>query len=560
MKQDQDLIKFITSRHSKLENDKSNFNDRMQDVADFVCPHRDDILGNMVPGEKKGSKIYDGTAVGAAVLAADGIHGYHVSPAFPWFKYLINVKEINKIPEVREWLQDGVEYGIYSALNRSNFYAEMWSEIYDGLTLGTAPIFAEEDLSEERIVFESVHPGEVFISENKYGDVDVLHRKRKLTARKLMQMFGKENLPDSITTSYDNAPFQEYEIIHAVYPREDYNDRLKDGESKKFASVWYLKNSNHICRVHGFDKFPYQVWRYLKSGKEPYGISPAMLAMADIKGLQLMGKTILGAAQLAVDPAYNIPSYLQGKVQLKPRGQNFIREANDRITAINTGSGYPVGIDREQAKQRSIEKRFHVDTFLMLAQLEGRGQRTAYEVSEMMAEKAAVLGAELGPLNTEIDHLLERVFDIESNAGRIPPPPDILQELAREDKTLRFDPLYMGPLAQNQREKFGKEGIRKFFLDIAPLVQLKPEVLDKIDFDSTIDILADINNTPHGVLMTSEAVAAIRQGRLQAQQQDTMMEGLASTLKGAKTASEADKNMDGQMAQNVNTMMEGANV
>lgn len=545
--QDQGLIKLVTSRQSKLETDKTNFNDRLQDVADFVCPHRDDIRGVLLNGEKKGSKIYDGTAVSAAVLATDGIHGYHVSPAFPWFRSQMNRVQANKIPEVKKWMQEN-DHNMYMALNRSNFYSEMWGYIYDGFTLGTAPVIAEEDIADGRIVFESVHPGEAFIAENKYGEVDVLHRKRKLSARKLVQMFGKENCPTAITQAYENSPFSEFEIIHAVFPREEYNSKMKDAKNKRFASVWYLTQGNHLCRVSGFDQFPYNVWRYMKTGKEPYGISPAHLAMADIKGLNLMSKTILGAAQLAVDPAYNIPAYLQGKVQLRPRGQNFIEKSEDRITPVNTGANFPIGIDREQAKQQAIKERFHVDTFLMLAQLNGRGQRTAYEVSEMMAEKAAVLGAELGPLNTELDHILDTVYRIETDAGRMPPPPDILLELAENDPSLRFDFVYQGPLAQSQREKFGKDSIRKFFIDMAPLAQIDMTVLDNIDLDETTRILGDINGIPEEIRRPQEAVAKLREGRAIAQQQMQQQEDAMNMVQGVKTASEADKNFGGQLS------------
>jgi len=552
------LVKLITGRQSKLESEKSGFNNRFQEVADYVCPHLEDMRGTLQPGAKKGSKIYDGTAEGAAVLAADGIHGYHVSPAFPWFKYMMNRKKVNAVPQVKEWLQE-IEFNMYMALNRSNFYSEMWPYIYDGFTIGTVPIYPEEDLSDARIIFETVHPGEIFISENKYGEIDILHRKRKRTARQLVQMFGADNLTPAVKMTYDNQPFQEYEIIHAVFPREEYDDRMKDAKNKRFASVWLLSAGNHICRVSGYDFFPYHVWRYMRTGKEPYGISPAILAMADIKGLNLISKSLLGAAQLAVDPAYTVPSYLQGKVQLKPRGLNYVTNYQDRILPVNTGSNFPVGIDREQAKQRAIKERFHVDTFLMLANLnEGRGQRTAYEVSELMAEKAAVLGAELGPLNMQLDQILDHVYNIENSAGRMPRPPDILVVMAGEDPYLRFDPVYMGPLAQAQRERFQKEGIRKFFAEVSPLVQLKPEALDILDADKTFRILADSNGVPEEILKGPEEVASIRQARLEAMQQETQAENAERALQGIKTATEADKNTGGKLSEMMGQAMGGA--
>ncbi|MFH2073790.1 MAG: portal protein [Pseudomonadota bacterium] len=556
--QDQKLKTLVTSRQSKLETDKTNFNDRMQEVADFVSPHRDDIRGNRkVGGEKKGTKIFDGTAVSAAVLATDGIHGYHVSPAFAWFKYEMNRKQVNTMPEVREWL-DEIEFNMYMALNRSNFYNEMWSFIYDGFTLGTAAMIAEEDIAKGRIFFEAVHPGEIYIAENQHGEVDVLHRKRMLTAKQMVEKFGRDNCPIMVGQAYDTNPFTMFEVIHAVFPREEYDTRKRDGKNKPFASVWLMTQGNHICKEDGFKTFPYHVWRYLKTGKEPYGVSPAILAMADIKGLNLMAKTLLGAAQLAVDPAYNVPSYLSGKVQLKPRGLNYINPGTtDKISAINTGANFPIGIDREQAKQKSIRERFHVDTFLMLASLEGRGQRTAYEVSELMAEKAAVLGAELGSFNASLGNILESVYEIENQSSnpRMPPPPDALLEMAGSDPSLRFDPVYMGPLAQAQRERFSKDGVRKFMLELRPLIDLQmaaagsSEVLDNFDLDEAGRILADSNRVPAAVIRPETTVAKIRAGRAMAQQQASQQQDAQAILQVLKTASEADKNSGGKLSE-----------
>ena len=549
IKQDPKLVKLISGRQSTLESEKTNFNERLQEVADLVAPHREDIRGTLPKGEKKGKNIYDGTALGAAVLATDGIHGYHVSPAFPWFKYMMNRKKINKIPEVMEWLQE-LEFNMYMALNRSNFYSEMWMYIYDGMTAGTATIFCEEDLIEERISFETVHPGEIFISENRYGEVDILHRKRKRSVRQLVQMFGLDNLTPAIKQMYESQPFTEYEIIHAVFPREEYDDRMKDTQNKKYASVWMLSAGNHICRISGFDRFPYAVWRYMRSGKEPYGISPAMLAIADIQGVNIIDKCDLGARQMANDPPLNVPSYMEGKVEWKPRGINYYQEgkATKGIYPANTGVNFPAVDNVIERKQNAIKERFHVDTFLMLSNMQGRGDRTAYEVSEMMGEKAAVLGAELGPLNTELDDINEFVMDIEKAGGRMRPPPDILFQLAQNDSSLRFDPVYMGPLAQSQREKFAKEGIRKFFTEITPIISAKPETLDKIDFDITLEILGEINNIPQEILVADEKVAKIRQGRLQAQQQQSALEKAQGMAEGLKTVSDADKNMNGVLS------------
>ena len=535
----QAIVDFISGRQKKLESERSSFNDRLQDVADFVSPHRDDIRGNTMKGGKQGDKIFDGTAVSAAVLAADGIHGYHVSPAFPWFQYELNRKAANKLPEVREFLQE-IEFNMYMALNRSNFYGEMWRYIYDGFTLGTAPFYPEEDLKEGRIVFEAVHPGECYIAENQYGEVDVLHRKRKMPVRNIIKRFGRENCPDTITNLEKTAPFQEFEVIHAVYPREEYDTNKKDSKNKRYASCWLLTADNHLLKESGFNNFPFNVWRYLKTGKSPYGTSPAHLAMSDIKGINLMSKTIQGAAQMAVDPPYNVPAYLEGKVQLRPRGLNFL-EKGDQIKAVQGGQ-YPIGIDREQAKQQAIRERFHVDTFLMLTQLAGQGgKRTATEVMEMVAEKAAILGAELGPLNHQLDNILDQVYQIELKAGRMPQPPDILLEMAQEDPHLRFDPVYVGPLAQAQKERFASDWVMKFAQKIGPMIEVQPSILDNFDLDEGVRSIARTINIPAEVLKDRQKVEEFRAQKAQAMQEEREKQEMAEMAGVAKDVGSLDK-------------------
>jgi len=364
----------------------------------------------------------------------------------------------------------------------------------------------------------------------------------------MIQMFG-DKCPEQVKNSYKNQPFTEFEVIHAVFPREEFDDRKKDVLNKLFASVWLLLAGNVILRESGFDEFPYSSWRYLRTGKSPYGISPAILAMADIKGINLMGKTLQGAAQLAVEPSYTVPAYLEGKVQLRPRGINYVKQHQDRIQPINTGSTFPVGIDREEAKQRSIRERFHVDTFLMLTSMQGRRDMTAYEVSEMMGEKAAVLGAELGPLNVTLDSILDRVYRIEFDAGRMPPPPEALYALREQDPHLRFDPMYMGPLAQAQRERFQNDGFRKFMMQVAPIAQIDPSVLDNFDLDEASRLIADMTAIPQEIIRSKEVVEDLRADRqeaLQAEQEKVDMERLAA---GAKDLSAIDK--DGALTQAV---------
>ena len=560
------LKKLITSRQSKLETNRSQIEPIWTSVAELVNIGLGDIT-NRGQSDKTfgdlGRKAFDGTAIGAAVLATSGIHGYHVSPSFPWFNYVMSREVLNKVPEIKEWLQ-AEEADVYSALNNSNFYSAMWDFIYNGFTVGSVAIYGEEDIETGRLVFECIHPREAYFEENKFGEVDVFHRKRKRTARQLVQKFGKDNLPEAVKYAYENDPFSEFELIHAVFPREEYDDRKKDAKNKKFASAWYLTGSSKIVSEGGYDEFPYKVWRYMRSGNTVYGLSPAILALCDIKGVNIISKTMLGAAQLFLDPPLNVPSDLMGKVQWKPRGLNPYDDHNKIIRPAETGGTFPIGIDREEKIQAAIKERFHVDTFLMLANLEGRGQMTAYQVSEMMGEKAAILGAELAPLNTQMDSILDLVYFIlaaknPENGGSINPRPDALYELALEGDS--FSPIYQGPLAQAQRRLLKTQGIQAAMEFAAPIIQAFPQAADNIDADELLVEGLRSFNFPQNAIKPKDRVASERQQRAEMMAQESEKQDMLDAAPAIKTAVEADNAaggaLSGAIAQNAGGLING---
>jgi hypothetical protein len=558
-KRKEELKKLIMGRQAKLESNRAPMVDIWNKVGDFVniglgpiSNQTNDIktfLGGL------GKRVYNGSAISAAILATDGIHGYHVSPAFPWFSYMMSRNVLNKVPEITEWLQDEKEE-VYSALNNSNFYSEMWNFIYNGFTVGTVSIYGEMDYDTGRIVFETIHPREAFFTENKYGIVDVFHRKYRLSAKKLYERFG-DKVPQSIKTAYKNSPFDEFEVIHACFPREERDTRKKDKLNKKYCSVWFATGSGDIMDESGFDEFPYAVWRYMKFSGYDYGLSPAIMAMADIESLNIISKTMLGAAQLYVDPPLNVPSDYVGQVQWKPRGINPYDKENMFIRPAQLTGQYPVGVDREERIERSIKERFHVDTFLMLSSLE-RGNRTAYEVSEMMGEKAAILGAELAPLNAQMDKILDLVYFLKAgthpeNGGTINPMPDIMHELIMEGDS--FSPIYLGPLAQAQRRLYKTQGMQGAIEAIIPIIKISPKSARVIKGDESLRVILESFNYPQSAIASEDEIREMDEQEAEAAKQLQMKDELMQLAQGAKTVSETDKNMGGVIANGINQGM-----
>lgn len=546
----EELKRFISGRQKSLESKRSQIEDAWVAVSEYVNIGLGGIKNDLFTLDM-GKKVFNGSAVSAAILATDGIHGYHVSPSFPWFSYAMSRSVLNKVPEIREWLQ-AEEQDVYSALNDSNFYAVMWSYILNGFTIGTSALYAEDDLETGRLVFEFVHPREGYCSVNKFGMVDVFHRKRKLSARQLVQRFGMDKMSETIKSAYQKDPFQEFEVLHAVYPREDYNPSMLGNKKKKYASVWYLTAGGLVLSESGFDEFPYKVWQYFPSGLKGYGLSPAILSMCDIKGANVISKSLYSAAELHVNPPLNVPSDMAGKVQWKPRGVNYYDRDGMIVKPAHTGGNFPVGLDREQALEASIRERFHVDVFLMLASLEGRGRRTAEEVRGLVSEKTAILGAELAPLNSALDQILDFVYYLLSRRhpeydGAINPRPDILYDLAIEGDT--FSPVYQGPLAQQQQRMFKTQGIQQGITMLEPVLAQFPESKVVVNSESLARNLMESFGFPQKTIRSEDEVAAIQQAQQEAMAQENQKQDMLDAAGGMKTLAEANETSGGALAQ-----------
>jgi len=539
---EEERINQLKKQFSFLETER-HYWDRgiWQEIADYVCPIREDLQWTQNKGQTQGNKAYDGTAIYALNLAADGTHGYMFNSATQWFNFRLprQLQHTENEPSVRMYIED-LQSVIYSALQDSNFYSEMRIFLKDFFSIGTASLTIEEDLFSNKLCFNTLHPREGYIAEDKHGNVDTFFRKVKLTARQAEQRFGKEKLSEIIKNSLTNNPYQLFDFLNAVFPRNDFNDNKLSSINKKYASIWLEFNSNKILYEGGYNVFPYMVTRYSKSGDEVYGRSPAAFALPEIKSLNAIAKDLLRAAQMAVRPPLNIPTEMKGKERLSPFGKNYYGgDYNRIISPINTGINFPVGLDREKEKREIIEKHFHVDFFLMLQRAER--EMTAREIIERTGEKASVLSASIGNLTTVTDKIFDYVIYLENEAGRTPPLPDILAQYGGSN----IDIVYMGPLAQAQRRLFETQGIR-LGLDLAlPIITAFPETADEVNWSEALKQLLISNGFPQTALNSPEVIASMKQARQAQQTADKQKVDADITSDIMKKLSQAVKNAGG---------------
>ena len=325
-----DLTKSLLSRFERLEGQRQNWETHWQEVADYMQPRKADVTKQRARGDKRMEMIFDSSPIQAVELLAASLHGMLTNPSTPWFTLRFKDEDIDNEDEAKLWLQSATDI-MYTAFNRSNFQQEIFELYHDLITFGTASMFIEED-DDDLIKFSTRHINEVFIAENNKGRIDTMFRKFKISARAAIQKFG-ESVSADVQTKAKKNPYDEVEILHAVYPRLEFNPNKKDKGNMPFESVYIeFKNGNELS-VGGFKEFPFVVPRYLKASNEIYGRSPAMTALPDVKMLNEMCKTTIKAAQKQVDPPLLVPDdgFLL-PVRTVTGGLNFYRSGTrDRI-------------------------------------------------------------------------------------------------------------------------------------------------------------------------------------------------------------------------------------
>jgi hypothetical protein len=506
-----DLAKNLLSRFDRLKSQRQNWESHWQEVADYMQPRKADVTKTRSKGDKRTELIFDSSPLQSVELLAASLHGMMTNPSTPWFSLKFKNDGMEGEDEAKEWLESTTEI-MYSVFNKSNFQQEIFELYHDLITFGTAAMFIEED-DEDDLKFSTRHINEMYISENEKGRIDTVFRKFRISARAAIQKF--KTVSTNIAVIAKKDPYEEVEILHAVYPRSDFNPVKQDKENMPFESVYLDADSGDELSVSGFKEFPFVVPRYLKASHEIYGRSPAMTALPDVKMLNEMSKVIIKSAQKQVDPPLLVPDDgFMLPVRTVPGGLNFYRAGTrDRIEPLNIGANNTLGLNMEEQRRNSIRNAFYVNQL----QMQDGPQMTATEVIQRNEEKMRLLGPVLGRLQSELlKPLIDRSFAILMRKNLFPNPPEFLsgQDIEIE---------YVSPLAKAQKSTELSSIMRAVEI-LGSLSNVAP-VFDHINMDKLVRHLTSIVGVPQKILKPQAELNAERQeAAAQAEQQQQMQQ------------------------------------
>lgn len=546
------LRQAVDGRMQGMYTDRYSFWVHWREIAEVMIPRRYRWWQNLTPnsptrGSPINQRIVDTTIIKAHRDAAAGMMAGITSPARPWFRLTAHQEDDNQFSPERLWLSE-CEKRMFKVISESNFYTAAHTVYEDLLAFGTAPMLIMEDYED---VFRCYNPaaGEYFVANSDRLEVNIFARQFTMTARSVVQWFGKENCSQSIMGLFNspNSGQSEKEIIvaHMIEPYDpDHHGTWPIGKDMKFIEVYweYGSGQNKLLQVKGYREFPVMVPRWYLISNDSYGRSPGMDALGETRQLMVEQRR---KAQ-GIDKMVNPP--LRAHISLKNQPTSTLPGALTYVASVDNSQGiapiYTVDpklkdlVEDIHEVQDRIRKIFFADVFLMISQYEPKSGVTATEMAGRQQEAMLMMGPMLERFQNEfLTPAVNRIFAIMMRAGLFPPPPDSMK-----GKFVAVE--YMSILSQAQKGTI-TTALERFSAQVGNWAAAQPQVLDNVDFDAMADTYADALGVDPTIIVDQNKVKQLRDARAQQQQQQAMLQQTTAAVQGAKTLS--DTNVGGGM-------------
>ena len=508
----------LKRRYERLKEERDKRLPDWKDVQKYVAPsvYNWDNPQDKIP---KRPKRFTGRPTQFSRTLRGGLVGYSISPNIVWQKLTFENKEHLNIYGAKDWLEE-VERVMYAEFSRSNLYQQARLLIESAVHYGHGVMLIDEVLGENRLRFTTIKIQEVFLDIDEFDRVDTVFRRYTMTLRNAASFFGEDNLNAARQDDLNRkeSTDKEITIIHAVYRREDYDGDSPDAKNMKYASVYIDEGEDYILLESGYNEFPYAVFIWEPIIGTAYGESPAVHALDDIRVLNKIDESKLRTVQMAGDPAYNVPSSMRGSENVVPHGYNYYEKPEEIITPINTGINFPIALEMYKDIEDRVKDWFHVDFFLALQKMQPSNMTATY-VMELQGEKATVLSDLVVNLNSALEKIIQRSFNILWRQKKIPQPPTGIEGSGAQMKVE-----FMGPLAQAQKKYHESSGISQSLNLIGAVAKIAgPLPLDTVDFDQTLKRGLEGFGFPQDAIREDKDVEEIRKARQQEQAQQQQL-------------------------------------
>lgn len=532
---------------ARLKSDRAVLDSHLEEIAERVLPRQIGFLGEQVKGDKRTQKVFDSRPALALERFAAVMDSMLTPRQSIWHDLRSTIPQLNKVQRVKDWFWEANHILFSARYNpRANFAGQNTERWISTGAFGTGTVFTDF-MGGTGLRYRNLHLKDTYFIENHQGIIDTVFRCFKMTARQAAQKWGMSRLPERMQKAMDNpnTALEEFEFVHLVRPRNDYQPERVDAKGKPWASFYIAVKDKVLMEEGGYTSWPFSISRYTIAPGETYGRSPAMMALPDIKMLNEMSKTDIRMAHRAVSPPLLIPEdgILGGGMTVDLRPDGLIpggMDINGRqlIKPLDSGSRMEINEAKMEQRRTAIDDHFLVTLFQILIETP---RMTATEALIRAQEKGMLLTPTMGRQQSEaIGPQIERELDLLIRNRVIPPLPPELVEAGGE-----YEIVYDSPMSRMQRAE-ELVGVQRTMEILAPFAQINPEILDVFNQEELARGTAEVSGVPAPMINSPEEIAAIRQQRAQQQEMAQMLEAAKPVAGAMKDVAQANQLLTGE--------------
>src|SRR5574343_207953 len=502
------LVTSVLGRFDSLKSMRSNYEPVWDEITDYVLPSRgsySDLRSN-VPAQIRNKDVLDSTGIVSCRALAARVVTELTSPGELWFEYRMDDPVLDADEAVRRFLYT-ISEKAYSFLC-GDWRLPHIEVTTDWVAYGTACLFVnrvkENKNEKEELVFKAIPVTELYIAENFKGKPDTVFRHFQLPLRQIAQEFTTNEFTRDLMQCLEKDPDALYEVVHGVFPSEDYMPGAKQKDRMKFKSCYILRDKQILLSEGGFNEMPFIVFRFWKRTGEPYGGSPAWDALSEIRMINVMSKTAIRSFQLeAFPPLIAASDGVILPLKTMPNGVNIGGMSPDGrrlIEPLLTGGKTQLAFEVLEQRRQAIRNAFFVDPLINRE----NSIRTAAEVQKRASEELNGIAPFINRYEEEyLEKLLDRVLYFvldnlsEEEKKNIPE--------AIKDRTTRIE--YTGPLAKTHRAK-QLESTSIFLQLVQTVAQSDPSILTVIKPENLIGMMTDLLGVPYAILKSRDEINA----------------------------------------------------
>ena len=544
-------ISKIRRHFSQLKQERLTWEPHWLEAQEYVVPQRGRHIKasgktDINNGNRDTSRRLSGVASRALGVLASGMQSGLTSKARQWFLLGHPDPELNRYQPVREWY-GMVQEVLEGVFRRSNIYTAFLHTYHEMAAFGQGAMAMYSH--PEKTMFCRPHTvGTYYMSSDASGEIDTFFYTEWLTAGQLVETYGREVLPHSVTSAYDTGRYVDrFEVVHGFLKHpERYGIKLK--AIHNVSSVHFLASADGndgFLRESGYRTWPVMTPRWDVIDQDVYGWSPTRDVIDDVKMVMAMERDALKGTAKAANPPWRIPPELDRRgLDTRPGALNPVSSMSEHavaplFTQMPNLQQLQYKID---AIKEDIKDGYYNSLFLALLSRDNP-QMTAREVAERHEEKLLMLGPVLERIHMELlDPAIDRAFAIAWDEGLIPPPPAEL-----EGQPTKVE--YVSILSQAQKA-VGVNRIEQSVGFLGSVTQIYPEARHLLDVERTVREYSNMIGAPAVIFRSGEEYAdAVRQEQQQAQ----MAQGVAvgsQAAQGVKALGDIDP-------ANVQTLLAG---